>query len=133
MDKKLFIDDLTKKVNEFWSKKKEPLLLSNFSTFWKRDEYEHILEEKTLKQFLQSLDDVEFKIVEHPNQKAKVGIIPLREHYEFTISNSNKDSIHEQHNKEKGLIMFLNSLKNLSDKDLESINIPVSIMVKLLK
>ncbi len=132
MDKNTFLQQLTEKVNTFWQSKEEPLLLSSFPMFWKKDDYEGILDGKTLKQFLQASSEGCFRIIEHPTQKAKVGLIPFNENYVFSEEIASKDNA-QQYNKEKILLAFLNSLKDLSDKELDSINIPLSVMVKLLK
>jgi len=132
-------DALKAIAEKFWEENQKPVLLSNLPP--KLNEiipnYKELLKGKSLKRFIkESGDEFGCKLIEHPIHKAKVAIAPLASAYLFPdetdipeITSSNA----KEGNADKIIISFLRELKKLSQEDIEKIELPVSVIVKLLK
>lgn len=124
-------------AEEHWNLYKCPILLSNIPYVLKEkvSNYKEVLKDVSLKAFIkESAGEFGYKLHEHPEQKAKVGIIPANEHYEYEIQDVTDSKIALGSNKrEELLISFFKSLSTLPKEEIEKVNIPVSVIVKLLK
>ena len=69
--------------------------------------------------------------MEDPVHKARVGIIPANENYEY--STSTKPPIAEQKGKGEAVLRFLELLSELSEDEQRSVVIPVNVICKLLQ
>jgi ribosomal protein S4 len=96
-------------------------------------DYKDILSGRSLKKFIKETEG-KYKLVEHPYQKAKVALIPKNESYKFPeLDEKQEQSVIINRNAEKALIEFLKALKKLPEQDQEKVQIPVSVLVKMLK
>lgn len=125
-------------TDEYWNVHKKPILLSNLPAVLeaKAPNFKSILGTQTLKAFVKSYStDLQVKLIEHPNQKAKIAIAPSTETYIFPVDDSQlrHKSAKQSLSGEKAVIALLHSLALLPEKELENINIPVSILVKMIK
>ncbi len=100
-----------------------------------KSDYKSIIFEEKLKDFVRRTQhDRLYKLVEHPVQKAKVGIIPPDENFEFPI-----DPIHSEQaaygpdysDRGDALFAFLRALSKLPKEDIDAVVIPTRVLVKL--
>lgn len=130
------LSDITKR---HWSTHKKPLLLSSIPPLLVNQfqDYKIALSGRTLKRFVketENLEDSQYKYIEHPSQKAKVGLTPKEINYLFPEpTNSNEINPTFLSDSEKSLINFLKALKNLSQEDQDKIHLPVSVIVNMIK
>ena len=120
---------------DYWNDFQIPLLLSALPLNLQPHiaNYRELLEGKTLKKFIQeTLNENKYKLVEHPTLKAKVGIIPASESYEFLDIPKTSTKTLPQNTRETTL-EFISILGKLSKEELQEINIPTYILIKLLK
>ena len=78
------ISFLSERSREEWEKNSFPYLLARVGPDLRDrgEDYRLIIgEDRTLKQFVAASDQL--KLVQHPRQKAKIGIIPAQEEFEF--------------------------------------------------
>lgn len=135
-DSKEIIDTIINITNDFWEKESRPLLLSNLPGKLKEggiEDYKTIIKNESLKDFLEKTEsDKTYKLVKHKNQKAKLGLIPAKENFDFSngISGDKKKTTNKISN--KIVVDFFKSLSKLSDDELDSIVIPTRILVKLI-
>jgi len=132
----LLVNAIKEITDDHWLSQKCPILLSALHPLLIAisPNYKELLNGKPIKQFIQETGAHGYKLVEHPTQKAKIGIIPVDAEYKFPaaaeqIQQTSTDS-------PKGsaaLISFLKALGNLPDEEIEKVNIPVSVLVKLLR
>lgn len=135
------IDDLNNALKdiaeEHWTSFEYPILLSNIPPLLqeKVSNYKEVLKGTSLKAFIkESAGKSGYKLHEHPQQKARVGIIPASEHYEYEIQDTTDSSIAiDSKKREEVLISFFKSLATLPKEEIEKVNIPASVIVKLLK
>lgn len=121
-----------------WQANAQPVLLSNLPPLLLNEipDYKKLLGTNSLKQFiLESAASSGYKLVEHPTQTAKIGLLPAEESFEFTAPTVTQDIQAPQNPRanEKALIEFLRALKTLPAKDIADVHIPVSVLVGLLK
>ena len=138
-------ESLVNKINEavsaFWAAKKRPLLLSSLPNELIAagiSDYKDIAD-GNLKKFIElSTEDGTYKLIEHPTQRAKIGVMP-KEFDDFEYDSvSNKKSTAKRPSRpplacEESTVAFLKSLSKLSDEELESIVIPTKVLVKLFR
>lgn len=126
-------------VDSYWQENKEPILLSNLPSILEKEivDFRDGMKGSSLKSFIKdSADSYGYCLIEHPVQKAKVGIIPSGEDYSFPEeSESNKTVAKKKLTQSKGnpAVNLLEILSELSKDDLEKVNIPLSVIVKLFK
>lgn len=137
------IEKIKSIVDSHWAESNQPILLSNLQPKIieqiTKEEYEKLLNGKTLKKFLEetSSNEVGYRVVIHPDQPAKVGAVPFGTDFYYGKVTSNKvtPSIDKEATTKKPnrAVALLRILSLLSDDDLEKINIPASVFVKLYK
>lgn len=99
-------------------------------------DYKATLGDVSLKTFIrENGPDNGYKLVEHPTQLARVAIVPSDAEFTFQAESAAevKDLRRPSRRREVIVVAFLRELATLPDSDLESINIPLSTIVKLLK
>jgi hypothetical protein len=124
-----------------WQTKEQPVLLSNLPPLLAGNEsgYKDFLGGQSLKQFIKDTETEEgsqYKLVTHPSQSAKLGLAPLPEGTDFQFPEpgaTSEQAVITDRSSEKALLDFLKALKKLPAQDLVEVNIPVSVMVKMLK
>lgn len=135
MTQETLIYALEQIVEHHWNTNKQPVLLSNLPPLLMKSlpDYKDILSGRSLKKFIKETEG-KYKLVEHPYQKAKVALIPKNESYKFPeLDEKQEQSVIINRNAEKALIEFLKALKKLPEQDQEKVQIPVSVLVKMLK
>jgi hypothetical protein len=131
------------RTNEHWGKNKEPYLLSYVTPELQAlgINYKAILGPgTTLKQFAGTLAD-QLKIVVHPIHKAKVGLVPATSNFVFHAEPTVGPIHAEDRPKKKPrqpsqrfiVMQFLAALSRLSEEEIKSVNIPVSILARLME
>jgi hypothetical protein len=102
-------------------------------------EYKKIIEPQTLKQFVNTISDV--RLVVHPTQKAKIGIVPANANFSFengvsdtgkTDSDQRSTKSQKQANPKFILIQFLQMLSKLDDETLNEVHIPVRVLARIV-
>ncbi|HHB7052116.1 TPA: hypothetical protein ACN7KQ_003138 [Klebsiella pneumoniae] len=122
-----------------WKANKQPVLLSNLPPLLLKShpDYKETLLGKSLKKFIKDTENVDgckYKLIEHELQRAKVALLPKSATYSFPDSDKKVEtSVINDRNSEKALIEFLKCLKKLPEQDQEKIQIPVSVIVKMIK
>lgn len=128
-------------VDTYWEKNKEPLLLSNLSPLITQnindENYKNELEGKSLKQFISSRGEkTGWKIVQHPIQLAKIGLIPSESGFQFSADENilkSRIDVKPKNSRSSDAVALLDILKKLPASELEKINLPISVLVKLHK
>jgi hypothetical protein len=146
-DEIMTVDDLLQFLAEqtvlHWRDHEKPWLISSIPGALKEArgvDYRTILGETKLKAFTLEREGPTFKVVTHPTQRAKVGLIPAAETFEFGTEEVSAPLTAAGPESDKPLRMgtasatlrFLRALSNLSDEDLANIVIPTHVLVKLL-
>jgi hypothetical protein len=119
-----------------WDNSKSPLLLSSIPTLLLKQEFDYKsqLQDKGLKSYIEQTNGNGYKLVTHPVHKAKVGIIPEEEDFKFQTEDLGTAPKNiSSSSRERVVIDFLNALSTLPASDIEKVNIPASILAKLLK
>jgi hypothetical protein len=135
-------DHIVQRTLETWERKKEPYLLSQISTELspKGLNYKSVLGAgTTLKQFVSTLPGV--RVVIHPIQKAKVGLVPADSGFSFEIEPGvgagggldDRPRRARVPSRKYVVMQFLDALSKLPEEELKSVNIPVHILAKLIE
>lgn len=125
-------------VERQWEIDQQLVLLSEVGPILKKAaaDYRTLLNGKSLKAFIKETgEDSGYRLVEHPTQRAKVGLIPVHAKFDFATNATEhlpkkSDAFRKRENK---AVALLEILASLPEEDLTQISIPVSIIVKLLK
>ena len=134
------IDVLTEIVKDHWKSKNQAVLLSNLPPLFVSNglAYRDVLGVKSLKSFIEetSNEGASYRLVVHPSQPAKLGVVPVPDgiHYQFPECNDITESVViDNRFSEKALMDFLKALKKLPSQDIENVDIPISVLVKMMK
>jgi len=123
-----------------WATNQKPILLSDVAPILAKEagavDYRTLLDGKSLKAFIKDTGkDNGYRLVEHPTQGAKVGLVPLDSQFEFATTGTEnlpkKSDVFRKHGNRS--VALLEILATLPEEDLAQISIPVSVFVKLLK
>ncbi len=103
-------------------------------------DYKEVLQGQKLKDFLRTVPD-QVRLVFHPNQRSKVGVVLPDNDFEFEAPNEEADestpqklSSHTNVSRRRYLVMgFLQLVGDLPTDDAEQIVIPTHILSKLLR
>jgi hypothetical protein len=130
---------LSEKTKERWEAEQRPYLLSYVGLDMKINgiDYRAILGEERVKGFVQRTQDAGgYRLVAHPSQKAKIGIVPAGVDFSFAeTSEADGKRIGkpvEPPRHERAVTAFLRALSRLPDKDQDAVIIPVRVLTKLL-
>jgi hypothetical protein len=138
------IEYVARRASEVWEEKQQPYLLALLSPDLRANgvEYKAVLGPIKLKEFLQTQAADKVKLITHPTQKAKVGVIPNDKEFAYETSASTagqpgsvtKDTSTSSRPQNARVVVlnFLQLLGTLSSEDLEGVQIPASVLVKLL-
>lgn len=138
INEKDIIKTITDIINSFWNDEKRPLLLSSLPSKLKEIgvvNYKEIINNVPLKDFIENTSSKNsYKLVMHETQRAKIGIIPASESFDFSGTQSKEEYKREPKivKSEKVTIDFIKLLSSLSNEELDSIVIPTRILVKLI-
>ena len=102
-----------------------PLLLSQLPSTLEKGNYEDCVEPKGWKTFLESTEgeNAGYKLVQHPTQLARVGLIPFYASFDF-LKSDNKVEI------ETSLLYSI--LEKIDKKQLKAIKLPADITMALV-
>ena len=129
------------RAQQEWDERRYPLLLSRISPELTLQgvNYKEVLPTGlTLRQFVSTLDK-NVRIVVHPTQRAKIGIVPNDSTFVFEAEPSVAPVNPERSKKPRQLsqryvvMQFLAALSRLSDEDQKSVNIPTHILARLME
>ncbi|MBZ9860858.1 hypothetical protein [Mesorhizobium sp. CA12] len=125
-----------------WQSSQEPFLLSQATPALKAAglDYKAILGEERLKAFVKRTEDQGgYRLVSHPVQKPKVGVVPAGENFEFQADDLGQGTERPSHRRaEAGMPSdyssraIIRAFARLSDEELDQIVIPTRVFVKLL-
>lgn len=140
-NEKDLVNFLEKKAKEAWSGHGQPYLISSVAADFKAEcgvDYKDILGPERLKSAVSRLGQgSDFKVVFHPSQRAKIGIIPNAAEFSFRedVSKDGGDAEKKRAagHRQRIVLSFLDLLHGLPKEELESVNIPTNVLVKLLK
>lgn len=140
MDDKQLKEFLIERVNFHWNSPKKVLLLADVPSELKehkQQDYRDILGEKRLKAFASETQGADgYRLIQHPNQKAKLGLVPYDADFEFPddvgVEPTPKRPQHLPSNTRRTTLEFMNVLNSLPEKDQAEIIIPARIVAKLL-
>lgn len=130
---------LIKRTKEVWEASKQPYYLARVQPELKDDgnDYKAVTGEKTLSDFAGTVSGV--TLVRHPHQRAKVGLVPTGESFQFREAAADKPAVFQpkasySHPRSQRIVIdFLKLLSQLDDDDLEGFEIPAAVIAKLLR
>jgi hypothetical protein len=132
------------RAQQAWDEKQEPYLLARLSPDLVKEgvNYKEVLGEQRLKDFVSSAPE-RLKIVLHPTQKARIGLIPPDKVFEYPILAAPTDTsaaTPESPRERSGVARrryivasFLQLLSELDDGDAAQVQIPTHILTKLMR
>jgi hypothetical protein len=138
--KDAMLDFLTTKTQQWWEANRSPYLVSYISpelsaqgVNW----HEIVGEDVKLAKYLQENAEGRFKVVVHPWHRAKVGLIPENETFEYLTDALPKEATtRAEHfrapNRKFVILNFLQALAELDKEELDKVHIPVSVLARLL-
>jgi hypothetical protein len=120
---------LKESVSENWKKTGEPFLLSSIGSKFTKEEIKKNTGGLSITNWIRNnLDSLDLKIVSHPTQKEKIGLIPKNEKYSYE-TNEIRTNLTDR----ELTLSFIELLqKKCTPKELEEINLPLKVLVKLL-
>lgn len=138
---------LKKIADAHWDARKAPILLSELPGRLTVEvpDYKEALGGKSLKVFAMAAgEDSGFKLISHPSQRAKLGLVPADVDFEFLKEETMQQGVTsaaagQEGARERGprsqepVLALLRALRALPPEELEKVVIPVSTLVKLLK
>ncbi len=129
---------LSRLTRDYWAKNHAPLLLSSLPAKLLNEvpQFRDILGARTLKAFTKDAQAraASYKLIEHPSMKAKLGLIPPGEAFEYKDSEpGDSDAAHSPTKNSENLINFVRILSRLPAAELDKISIPATALVELLK
>ena len=132
------VDFLSQRAQSWWDEHQAPYLLAFVAPELnsKGIDYRAVIGEERLKGFVERhVADGQFRLVAHPLQYAKVGIVPVGVafEYETTVEEANPGNRKEPREKpDDTLIRFLRALEHLPASELDKIVLPTSVLVRLV-
>ncbi len=138
---------LVKRTNEVWAESQYPYFLARVQPELRAEgkDYREVTGTTLLSSYVENVPGV--RLVRHPHQKAKIGLVPATSSFAFpdveeatgraveivpraasstTMSGRKKKS-------ERVLLEFLYALSRLDEDDLEGFSIPARVISKLLR
>lgn len=130
-------------AQETWDGNQQPYLLARLSPDLAKEgvNYKDVLGEQRLKDFVRSAPD-RIKVVAHPSQKSKVGLIPPDKDFEYDATPTRigakaptPSSFSEKRSGHRCYIVsnFLQLLSELDDAEAAQVQIPTHILTKLMR
>lgn len=145
MEKAELIEFLKQKMDEHWRTRQSPYLLSEIPAdleSHKGVSYKEILGEQRLKNFTsETSHEGGYKLVQHPTQSAKLGLVPYDSEFSFTPDNEPLVGVTERLSEDKktnrsklkyATITFLEAVSKLPESDQKEIQIPTRIIAQFI-
>jgi hypothetical protein len=123
-------------ATSYWQGRNWPVLLSNMPPLLeaKVPGYKDIIAPRNLKTFIkETADAAGYRLVEHPSQRARLGVIPSGINFEFPSDEEGESHIPAPRKNEEIVLSFLRALSTLPNSELEKVVIPASVLARLLK
>lgn len=120
----------------YWGDNNSPILLSALPPILKGKvpDFRTILGEESLKSFIKQTQVIgSYKLVEHPTQRARVGLVPESIDFEFPVMPTSPSGSATSKANQEATLSFLRALSTLPSSELEKVIIPTSVLIKLLK
>lgn len=121
-------------AQESWSAHQSPTLLSHLPKVLEQrlqSNYKLVLGAESLKGFIKASQAAGmYRLVEHPTQRAKLGIVPAGVDFEFLPEKVNQVTDALSKNDIEGFMRVLNSL---TSDELRGLSLPAVLVVKLLE
>lgn len=145
MDRNGLADALREIAEETWNSSSQPALLSSLPVELQRrrpgEDYKEALGTQSFKIFITETGPASgYQLIEHPQQRAKLGLLPAGETFQFPLSADSKAAGAASSNRTipggaraREVIAVLRLLSTLPDGDLDKITIPVSVIAKLFR
>jgi len=127
-----------------WAESRQPYLLARFSPDLLKEgvDYRTVLGERRLKDFLMGVPG-RIKVVFHPSQRAKIGLVPVGQEFEFPSETSSAQvsvtGLPHSSDRFRGsqrrhiVSQFLQLLSELDEAETTKVEIPTSILTKLMR
>lgn len=133
---------IIRRTREHWESAQTPYLLTYISSDYQKEtgqQYKSLIYPQSLKEFVGSLSS-DVKIVQHPLQKPKVGLIPSEHNYTYGVedvfrpkASTGTDRTTKRSIPPKYVVLnFLEGLAKLNDDEIDRVNLPLSVLVKML-
>lgn len=132
---------LMAKAKEMWEQYQQPYLLSAAGPDMIKEGiiYKNILPVgEGIKSFvIRTSDAGGYRIVQHPEFKAKIGIVPSDASFNFQPTSTEIQTLQarpsSKSDRDKIVLDFLHALSSMSESDLDTIVLPTKVLVGLLK
>lgn len=128
------LEDIIQSVtHEYWHENQKPLLLSGLPKMLAKEcpDLQTHLKGQRLKDFIsETAAQGRYKLVVHPLQKAKIGVVPFDIEYNFSDAS---DLSVKVRNVQSVTLAFLRVLESLPEHEADKVVIPTSVLIKLLK
>lgn len=122
-------------AEEHWKAKGQPILLSNLPKKIEeliKADYKEILGQVSLKNYIKESGlRNNYRLVEHPTQKAKLGIVPADVVFEFADTPTSSSFIQAEVSK-SDIDGFVRVLRSLTPDELRQVSLPANLVVRLL-
>jgi len=128
-------------AQEAWDISNQPFMLSDLSPALARKgiDYRKVIGGQRLKGFLEGARE-HVKVVVHPTQDAKVGLIPPGETFEFPQESQSAPKSTNAHRDRGGasrrkyiVLNFLELLAELDDESAGQVQLPTHVLMKLMR
>lgn len=118
-----------------WDNNEQPFFFSNLAPALKKDglNYRDVTGEMSLVAWASEVNQDQWTVVRHPQQRSKVGAVPGDVQFSFEMSDTALGREDPARLRKKPVVIrFLEELAKLDQEELSKVNIPVSVIVKLL-
>lgn len=131
LTEKELLQEITQKVSDFWSVNKSPFLVSQLGANHTKADIRAATKGIAIVRWIQeNASKLKVKLIYHPTQKEKIGLIPANEVFEYE---NNIPKLTSPSNEKELTLAFLEMLKTkCTPQELDQIEIPTKILVKLL-
>ena len=144
MTKDELIEFLQRRTTEVWDVSKQPYYLARVQPDLRESgkNYREATGEQTLALFSETVPNI--RVVRHPHQKAKIGLVPASSSFEFseiegqssteatTPALPSRSRVYRP-GSQRVVVDFLQLLSTLDDDDLKDFHIPSLVLAKMLR
>lgn len=128
------VDYIANLARRAWESE-QPFFLSNLAPALKEDgfNYRDVTGDRSLGAWAREVHQDQWTVVRHPQQLSKIGVVPAGVQFSFEEAEATQDPEEPHRSRKKPIVIrFLEELAKLDQAELEKVNIPVSVIVKLL-
>ncbi|WP_322071929.1 hypothetical protein [Paraburkholderia bannensis] len=121
-------------AEEGWRARSQPVLLSALPKMLSerlREDYKPVLGSRSLKNFIKGSGPAKgYRLVEHPSQRAKLGIVPAGVDFEFSDETGIAEALADV--SKQDIEGFVKVLASLTPDELRQVSLPASLVVRLM-